>query len=103
MRLALEGLPFKAEAFAPFLDTVTAAREAPPLRPEDLSDSLLGARVGALLFPGDRGWTALLPLSGVRDARALAAGLPQGVASQAHYLDLRAETNRLVAEFRAAT
>ncbi len=103
LHAALEGLPFKAEAFAPFLDAAAAARVAPPLRPEDLSDSLLGARVGALLFPGDRGWTALLPLSGVRDTRALAAGLPQGVASQAYYLDLRAETNRLVAEFRAAT
>jgi predicted exporter len=40
-------------------------------------DTLLGARINALLFPGASGWTALLPLSGVRDAPALAAGLPQ--------------------------
>lgn len=103
LNVALEGLPFKAGTFAPFLDAVAAARGALPLRPEDVRDSLLGARLGALLFPGERGWTALLPLSGVRDARALAAGLPQGQISQARYLDLRAETNRLVAEFRAAT
>ena len=103
LNVALEGLPFKAGTLAPFLDAVAAARGALPLRPEDVRDSLLGARVAALLFPGDRGWTALLPLSGVRNARALAADLPQGQISQAHYLDLRAETNRLVAEFRAAT
>ncbi len=99
---ALAGLPFRPGLFAPFLDAVAAARTAPPVRPEDLRGTLLGARVDALLFAGARGWTALLPLSGVRDARALAAGLPQGETSRASYLDLRAETNRLVAGFRAA-
>jgi predicted exporter len=103
LNAALAGLPFKPGLFAPFLDAVAAARTAPPLRPEDLRGTLLGTRVNALLFPGERGWTALLPLSGVRDARALAAGLPQHQASRAYYLDLRAETNRLVADFRDAT
>ena len=103
LNAALEGLPFKPGLFAPFLDAVAAARTAPPLRPEDLRGTLLGTRVNALLFPGERGWTALLPLSGVQDARALATGLPQHQASRAYYLDLRAETNRLVADFRDAT
>ncbi len=100
---AMGGLPFKAGLFTPFLDAIAAARTAPPLRPDDLRGTLLDTRIGALLLPGERGWTALLPLSGVRDARALAAGLPQSEASRAYYLDLRAETNRLVAGFRAAT
>ncbi|MDS4028985.1 MAG: MMPL family transporter [Candidatus Contendobacter sp.] len=103
LNAALEGLPFKPGLFAPFLDAVIAARAASPLRPEDLRGTLLGTRVNALLFPCARGWTALLPLSGVRDAGVLAAGLPQAQSSQAYYLDLRAETNRLVANFRAAT
>ena len=103
LNAALEGLPFKPGLFAPFLDAVAVARIAPPLRPEDWRGTLLGTRVNALLFPGERGWTALLPLSGVRDARALAADLPESESSQAYYLDLRAETNRLVAGFREAT
>ena len=103
LNAALEGLPFKRGLFAPFLDAIAAARTAPPLRPEDLHDTLLGTRVNALLFPGERDWTALLPLSGVQDASALAAGLPQNETSRAHYLDLRAETNRLMAGFREAT
>ena len=93
-------LPFKPGLFQPFLDAVAAARAAAPLRPEDLRGTLLGTRIDTLLFAGERGWTALLPLSGVRDARALIAGLPQAADSQAYYLDLRAETSRLVAEFR---
>jgi len=103
LNAALAGLPFKPGLFAPFLDAIAAARTAPPLRPEDVRGTLLGTRVNALLFPGEHGWTALLPLSGVRDAQALAAGLPQSEASRAYYLDLRAETNRLVAGFREAT
>jgi predicted exporter len=63
------GIAVQAGLVQPFLDAVAAARTAPPLRPEDLRGTLLGTRVGALLFPGERGWTALLPLSGVRDAR----------------------------------
>ncbi len=102
LNAALAGLPFKTGLFAPFIEAVAAARSAPPLRPADFQESLLATRVNALLSSGPRGWTALLPLSGVRDTRALAAGLPQGVSSQAYALDLRAETNRLVAEFRAA-
>ncbi len=97
---ATTGLPFKSGLFQPFLDAVAAARAAPPLRPEDLRGTLLGTRLDALLLAGERGWSALLPLSGVRDARALIGGLPQAADSQAHYLDLRVETNRLVADFR---
>ncbi|MDQ5911656.1 MAG: hypothetical protein QG599_3754 [Pseudomonadota bacterium] len=97
---AASGLPFKPELFKPFLDAVTAARMATPITLDDLRGTLLETRVGALLFPGQRGWTALLPLSGVREG--LTAGLPTYPGSQALYLDLRAETSRLVAGFREA-
>lgn len=97
---ALQGLPFKAGLFTPFLDAVAAAKTASPLRPEDVQNTLIGTRINALLFPSASGWTALLPLSGVQDAQALAAHLPQDEASHADYLDLRTETNRLIAGFR---
>ena len=102
LNAALAGLPFKPDLFAPFLAAVAAARTAPPLKPDDVKETLLGVRVRSLLFAGERGWTALLPLSGVRDAPTLAAGLPSPPEGRAYYLDLRAETNRLVAEFREA-
>ncbi len=97
---ALVGLPFKPGLFTPFLDAVATARTILPLRPEDVRDTVIGTRVNALLFPDAHGWTALLPLSGVQNASALAAGLPQTEAGRAYYLDLRVETNRLVAGFR---
>ena len=97
---ALQDLSFKPGLFTPFLDAVNAARTALPVTFEDLRGTLLATRVDALLSPGEHGWTALLPLSGVRDPAALAAHLPDWPGSQAHYLDLRAETSRLVAGFR---
>jgi predicted exporter len=97
---AAEGLPFQPGLFTPFLDAIAAARIAPPVRPEDVRGTLLGTRIGMLLFPGERGWTALLPLSGVKNPQLLAAGLPPSAVGHAFYLDLRAETNRLVAGFR---
>jgi predicted exporter len=97
---AAEGLPFQPGLFTPFLDALAAARTAPPVRPEDLRGTLLGTRIGVLLFPGERGWTALLPLSGVKNPQLLAAGLPPSAVGHTWYLDLRAETNRLVAGFR---
>ncbi len=97
---AAQGLPFKPELFTPFLDAVAAARVAPPVTLQDLDGTLLGTRVSALLFPGERGWTTLLPLSGARDGQALTQELPLYPGSQARYLDLRAETSRLVAGFR---
>ena len=97
---AAEGLPFQPGLFTPFLDAIAAARTAPPVRPEDWRGALLGTRIGVLLFPGERGWTALLPLSGVKNPQRLAASLPPGQAAHTFYLDLRAETNRLVAGFR---
>ena len=73
---------------------------APPLRPEDLRGTLLGTRLDALLLAGERGWTALLPLrrgaGRARPDRRPAANHRQPGA----YLDLRVETNRLVADFR---
>lgn len=102
LETALTGLPFKPGLFTPFLEAIEAARTASPIRLEDLQGTLLGTRVSSLLFPSERGWTALLPLSGVQDAQRLAAELPLLTAGHVYYLDLRAETNRLVVDFRQA-
>ncbi|MBK7541871.1 MAG: MMPL family transporter [Candidatus Competibacteraceae bacterium] len=102
LKAGLAGSPFKPDLFAPFLDAVAAARTASPLRPDEVKETLLGVRVRSLLVAGERGWTALLPLSGVRSAAEVAIGLPSLPEGRAYYLDLRAETNRLVTEFREA-
>jgi len=98
---AQSGLPFRTGLFAPFLADVARARELPVLEPETLRGTALGAKVASLLIPTAGGWAALAPVSGVRDAGAVAAALLKGGERDVLLLDLRREADALVAGYRA--
>lgn len=98
---AMTGLPFRPGLFAPFLQDVEGARAQPPLQPEALRGTALGAKLDSLLVPTGTGWAALAPLSGVRDAPALEAALRAGGEPDVVLLDLKREADALVAGYRA--
>lgn len=92
---ARAGLPFRATAFAPFLDGVAAARAQPPLTPADLGAlPLLAARLSPLLRQEEGGWRALLLPGEIRDMAALraAAATVPGLM----LVDIKAETAALL-------
>ncbi|MBS0561254.1 MAG: hypothetical protein JSR21_14500 [Proteobacteria bacterium] len=91
---ASDGLGFRADAFAPFLRDVSAARTAAPLTPEDVSPPLLRARLAALLPHDAAGWFGLILPVEVRDPARFAAAMRDGGAEA---LDLGGEANALVA------
>jgi predicted exporter len=63
LRVAVKGLPVKAERFRPFVTDVQAARHAPLLTRADLAHSSFALALdGMLLRDRHGGWTALLPL-----------------------------------------
>ncbi len=66
---AQAGLPFRPDAFRPFLDAVAASPALAPLRPADLAGTPLGARLDPLLA-ANRG---PIVLHGVTDPGAVAA------------------------------
>lgn len=99
---ARRGLPYRAEAFAPFLRDVEATRRGPLLSLEDLHGTGLDLKVSSLLASRGGEWQALIPLRGVRDAAALqelARRLPAGAG--ASFLDLKAESDHLIGGYRA--
>ena len=101
---ALRGLPYRPGAFAPFERDVEAARSGPLLALEDLRGTGLDLKVQSLLATSDGEWHALIPLRGVRDAarlRSLAERLPEG--ARASFLDLKAESDRLIGGYRTQT
>ena len=101
---ALRGLPYRADAFAPFERDVEAARQGPLLALEDLRGTGLDLKVLSLLAESDGEWHALIPLRGVRDParlRSLAEGLP--AEARASFLDLKAESDRLIGGYRSQT
>lgn len=93
---ARAGLPFRATAFAPFLEDVAAARALPPLTVADLDAlPLLAARLSPLLRQEEGGWRALLLPGEIRDMaalRAAAAAVPGLM-----LVDIKAETAALLA------
>jgi len=99
---ALRGLPYRADAFAPFERDVEAARLSPLLAIEDLRGTGLDLKVQSLLATSDGEWHALIPLRGMRDAarvRSLAAELPEE--TRASFLDLKGESDRLIGGYRS--
>ncbi|MEO3471394.1 MMPL family transporter [Roseomonas sp. CAU 1739] len=92
---ARAGLPFRASAFAPFLDSMAEARRLPPLTPADLRGApLLAARLSPLLRQDSDGWRAILLPEGIRDIaalRAAAATIPGLL-----LVDIKAETEALL-------
>jgi predicted exporter len=96
---AVQGLPVRAQLFAPFLADVAAARSQPLLQAADLERTSMAMAVDALLIQRDRHWSALLPLTApegadINAARIRAAlsatGLPNVL-----FVDMKAESDRL--------
>jgi predicted exporter len=96
---AVQGLPVRAQLFAPFLADIAAARSQPLLQAADLEKTSMAMAVDALLVHQDRHWSAILPLTAPMDfsinanrIRSVlsATGLPDVL-----FVDMQAETDRL--------
>ncbi len=96
---AVQGLPVRAQLFAPFLADVAAARSQPLLQATDLEQTSMAMALEALLIHKDHRWTALLPLTapegvGINAGKIRAAlgstGLPNIL-----LVDMKAESDRL--------
>lgn len=97
---AASGLPFQDGLFEPFLKDVETARGQPALDAAALHGTRLGLKTESLLMPHEAGWNAVLPLSGVTDAAAIAAALAAAVPGHAVFMDLRRESDDLFAAYR---
>ncbi|MBU6418847.1 MAG: MMPL family transporter [Rhodospirillales bacterium] len=75
---ALSGLPFQADAFAPFFQDVAAARTGPLLTPASLPPPM-ALKLQSMLTHTDKGWVVLAPLGTVKAPTAVRAALPPGV------------------------
>ncbi len=99
---AAEGLPLRAQLFAPFVADVAAARSQPLLQAADLERTSMAMAVAALLIRQGDHWSALLPLTapeggGIDASRIRAAlgntggtGLPEVM-----FVDMKAESDQL--------
>ena len=99
LQKAMQGLPFRAGVFTPFVADVEAARKLSPLTPEKFEQSPLGVRLESMLVQQGDGWVGLGTLSGVNDPAAFAA-LAKESRGAVHLLDLKTSTESLVIAYR---
>jgi predicted exporter len=94
------GLPFRADAFDPFLEEVEAARRRPPLTRDDLRGTGFALKLDSLLVERRGSWFAVLPLRGVSQEPAIVAALAGLPDSDALLLDLKRESDALYGGYR---
>jgi predicted exporter len=97
---ALKGLPFAPGLFTPFLAAVESARTQVPLEKTAFEESALGARMASLMFEQGGRWMAVVPLRQVADRKRLAADVSSWNMPAVVYVDLKEESNRLMAAYR---
>jgi len=94
---ALADSPFRAGGFTPFLDAVARARSAPPLDVGSFAGTALAVKIDSQLFRNEDGWNALATLRGVEAPAELAR---EASRHGQEFIDLKAESNRLVSTYR---
>ena len=96
---AVQGLPVRAQLFAPFLADVAAARSQPLLQAADLEQTSMAMAVDALLIQLGQHWSALLPLTAAKgvgiDADRIRAALSATGLPNVLFVDMKAESDQL--------
>lgn len=100
LRQAMQGSPFRDEAFQPFLRDVAASKRQAPLTADNLRGSAIGAKVQSLLLHDRQGAIALITLSGVADSARLQQAVARLQAKSVAAIDLKDDTARLINGYR---
>jgi len=100
---AVQGLPVRAQLFAPFLADVAAARTQPLLQAGDLDHTSMAMALQALLIEKDQHWSALLPLTAPEGvdikAEKIRTALSRTDLPNVLFVDMKAESDRLYAGY----
>ncbi|HUW98366.1 MAG TPA: MMPL family transporter [Acidiferrobacter sp.] len=99
--VASRGLPFRQQAFRPFLDAVQEARHAHPLQFADLPRAMR-TKMGALLMRVHGKAVAFVRLTGVRHPNQVARAVAHSGVTGAHFVVVKAEIAGLLAHYRNA-
>lgn len=98
---SVEGTPFSAEVFEPFVADVESSKEL-VLTAASVLDSPFGGIFESLLYEARGSWTALTTLHGPVDFAGLAEWSSKvGFSGNVHVVDLKAASESLVARYRA--
>jgi predicted exporter len=98
LRDAAAGMPYRADAFQPFLDDVAASRSLAPLTSIGIESGLIAARLAPLLFSWNDQWYGLIAPDDPRQPDRFANALHNAGATSVNIAD---ELNTIVADHTA--
>jgi predicted exporter len=97
---ALQGMPFRASTFAPFMQEIATAKQQPLLDRAALQGSNLGLKLDTFLVRREAGWSLLLPLRGVKDAQVIGQSVHQVPEVSYLLLDMKQESEQMFRDYR---
>ena len=100
LKTALVGLPFRHNAFEPFIQAVETTKSLDPLTKSSFRGTAMGVKIESLLFLRDKQWIALVPLRGVKDRTRFISAVRDLNTEGLYYLDIKEESNQLVTNYR---
>jgi predicted exporter len=101
LQQATQGLPYRRQAFEPFLKDAAAVKDLPLVDRRALNGTRLALRVDSLLVKRENGWMAVLALRGVSDAQRIAGEIAALDGTRAVMLDIKRESDLLYRGYRA--
>jgi predicted exporter len=96
---AVAGLPFRADAFAPFFNDVARSRSG-PLADRTSLPSVLALQLDSMLVQRGDKWQVIAPLQQVHDPAAVVASLRASGLPEIQLIDLDQETGQLLRQFQ---
>ena len=96
---ALEGLPFRAETFAPFFADVARTRSGPLVKRADLP-SPLALQLNSTMVQKGAGWEVIAPLRQVSDPADIVSALRSAGVPEIQLIDLDKESGQLLRQFQ---
>ncbi len=100
---ALKESRLRAAAFQPFLADVAAARNRPPIERSHYAGTLIGSWLAAQVIESEDGATVLILLRGPAPEHRIGAKLRQANLPGVSLIDLQADVEALVADYRRQT
>ncbi len=102
LREALKGLPYRPDAFSPFIEEAAAARGSSPITRAAYAGTPLGTKLNAQVLTLEGQWLVLTPVGGVTDLAALRAALGTLKDATTELIDLKAVSSGMLEGFRRA-
>lgn len=100
LKLAQEGLPFKENAFAKFIEEVSRARDSELLTFDRLKSTLLKTWVNKLLYNQGDFWFSLISFKGTVDKKLIASAIGNFPPENVFVLEPRNTSNTLINRYR---